>query len=222
MVKKLFGTAGNTQARNDNLAAPHIPVASLLYFTGIPKKSKYGVLNNILMLTHSAVSETVGFLTGQAINIPMRKKFGQLLKECNHTCHPENQFLPLWRGSVGRFGVVDWTVVSMLLKKSANLPKQSELYEFGAFALYFPENPIHVDNIVRWAQTKKRPEPFLLTFGETVLQKTDIRELQAGGYCHVAPATQEAVFHPDARERVRIAFPHLFKNNPNGNTPAGP
>ena len=222
MIKKLFGKAGSTQARNDNIVAPHIPVASLLYFTGIPKKSKYGVLNNVLMLTHSAISETDSFITGQAINIPMRKKFGQLLQDHNHICHAQNRFLPLWQGSIGRFGVEDWIIVSMLLKKSVNIPKHAELHEFGAFALYRPVSPKSVDNIVKWAQTKKNPEPFLLTFGETVLEKADIRELQAAGYCHVAPATHKAVFHPDARERVRIAFPHLFEHGPGGNTPPAP
>jgi hypothetical protein len=222
MIKTPFDKTENTRARNDNIAAPHIPVASLLYFTGIPKSSKYGVLNNVLMLTHSEISETDSFITGQAINLPVRKKFGQLLQEFNHTCHAQNQFLPIWRGGVGRFGVEDWTIISMLVRKSANLPRQAELHEFGTFALYFPQNPIGVDNVAKWAQTKKNPEPFLLTFGETILQKTDIRELQAAHYCHVTPATHEAVFHPDARERVRLAFPHLFENRPGGNTPTGP
>lgn len=222
MVKNLFGKAGSTHARNDNIAAPHIPVASLLYFKDIPKKSKYGVLNNVLMLTHSAITETDSFIMGQAINIPMRKKFGQLLLDHNHTCHTQNQFLPIWRGSVGRFGVEDWSIVSMLVRKSVNIPKHAELHEFGAFALYLPVSPKSVDNIVKFVHTKKNPEPFLLTFGETILEKADIRELQAAGYCHVTPATHEAVFHPDAQERVRIAFPHLFEHKPDGNTPPAP
>ncbi|HEU4838489.1 MAG TPA: hypothetical protein VFS88_03655 [Micavibrio sp.] len=222
MIKRLFSKTGDPRARNDNIAAPHIPVASLLYFTGIPETSEYAVLNNVLMLTHSEVSEAESFITGQAINIPMRIKFGQLLQDFNHACHTQNRFLPIWRGSVGRFGVEDWSIVSMLISKSANLPKQAGLHEFGAFALYFPENPRSVDNVAKWAQTKKNPEPFLLTFGETVLEKAEIGKLQAAHYCHVTPATHEALFHPNARKRVSIAFPHLFENKPGGNAPTGP
>lgn len=219
MVKDLFGKAGNNEARNDNIAAPHIPIASLLYFTGIPKSSKYSVLDGVLMLTHSEMSDMESFITGQAINVPVRKKFGQLLAKFNHTCHVQNQFLPLWQGGIGRFGVEDWSIVNMLVKKSANIPKQ---YEFGDFALHHPITPSGADNVVKWARTKKNPEPFLLTFGENVLEKYHIRELHALKYCHVAPATFAAVFHPDAQQRVRIAFPHLFENTPGGNTPSAP
>lgn len=219
MVKNLFSKAGSTQARNDNVAAPQIPVASLLYFTGIPKSSKYSVLDGALMLTHTAVSDVENFVAGQIINIPVRKKFGQLLQDFNHTCHIQNQFLPLWQAGVGRFGVEPWVIISMLVKKSANIPKQ---YEFGDFALYNATAPTGADNIAKWAQIKKNPEPFLLTFGETVLEKDHLRELHAAKYYHVAPATFEAVFHPDARERVRIAFPHLFENTPGGTTPPAP
>jgi len=219
MVKKLFGNAGNVDARNDNVVAPHIPVASLLYFTGIPKNSKYSVLNDVLMLTHSEMSEMETFLTGQAINVPVRKKFGQLLKEFNHTCRPENQFLPLWQGGIGKFGVEDWTIVNMLVRKSAKIPHQ---YEFGDFAIHHMSTPTGADNIVKWALGKKKPESFLLLFGETVLESYHIRELQAAQYCHVAPATHEAVFHPNAQERVRIAFPHLVTNQPDAPKPSGP
>lgn len=222
MIKGPFDKTADMQARNDNIAAPPIPVASLLYFTGIPEASKYNILNNVLLLTHSEMSDTDSFITGQAINVPVRKKFGQLLQEFNHACHAQNQFLPIWQGGIGRFGVEDRNIVNMLVRKSANIAGKAEIYKFGPFALYFPGSPIAADNIVRRAQGKYPPEPLLMIAGETVLEKSDIRELQAGCYCHMTPASHEAVFHPNAQERVRIAFPHLFAGKPGGGAPSAP
>ena len=204
-------------AGNDNSKPPENLMGKLLYFKDIPENSKCAVLNGKLMFAHSQISEMEDFVLGFILNNAAEEKFGEIMKDMEHSVSPKTRFLSVWNAAADApFGFYnDNSAMSFLWPKKLMIPDQ---LPFGDFALFEARTAEAAANIAKWLLEQKK-SPFMILHGETMIDWKDLRDLLIKGNCHVAEVPQEIIFDTSGEMRARRAFPHLFPQNLNGPKP---